>query len=84
MTRDELLDLLARLRRASVGGIRAPHKPVLLLWLFGRFVAVGSTVATYEEAEEPGQHADQRPRPARRECIGRAAARSYAVRPPGA
>jgi putative restriction endonuclease len=36
-----------------VGGIRAPHKPLLLLWLFGRFAAVGSTVATYAEAEEP-------------------------------
>ena len=53
MTRDELLEVLARLRRASVGGIRAPHKPLLLLWLFGRFAAVGSTVATYAEAEEP-------------------------------
>ena len=53
VTRDELLEVLARLRRASVGGIRAPHKPLLLLWLFGRFAAVGSTVATYAEAEEP-------------------------------
>jgi putative restriction endonuclease len=53
VTRDDLLKLLARLRRASVGGIRAPHKPLLLLWLFGRFTAVGSTVVTYAEAEEP-------------------------------
>ncbi len=53
MTRDEFLDLLAGLRRASVGGLRAPHKPLLLLWLFGRFAAVGSSVAAYEEAEEP-------------------------------
>jgi putative restriction endonuclease len=53
VTRDELLELLARLRRASVGGIRAPHKPLLLLWLFGRFTAAGSTVATYAEAEQP-------------------------------
>jgi putative restriction endonuclease len=53
MTRDEFLDLLARLRRASVGGIRAPHKPLLLLWLFGRSAAVSSTVATYKEAGEP-------------------------------
>jgi putative restriction endonuclease len=51
--RDEFLDLLARLRRASVGGIRAPHKPLLLLWLFGRFAATSSTAATYEEAEQP-------------------------------
>jgi putative restriction endonuclease len=33
--------------------LRAPHKPLLLLWLFGRFAATGSTVATYAEAEEP-------------------------------
>ena len=53
MKRGEFLDLLARLRRASVGGIRAPHKPLLLLWLFGRFAAAGSSAATYEEAEQP-------------------------------
>jgi putative restriction endonuclease len=53
MTRDELLGLLARLRRATVGGIRAPHKPLLLLWLFGRFAAAGSSAATYAEAEAP-------------------------------
>lgn len=48
-----MLELLARLRRTSVGGIRAPHKPLLLMWLFGRFAAVGSTIATYAEAEVP-------------------------------
>ena len=53
MTREEFLDLLARLRRASVGNVRAPHKPLLLLWLFGRFAATGSTVAAYSEAEGP-------------------------------
>lgn len=53
MTRDEFLDLLGRLRRASVGNVRAPHKPLLLLWLFGRFTATSSTVAAYAEAEEP-------------------------------
>ncbi len=39
MTREEFLDLLARLRCAPVGRarLRAPHKPLLLLWLFGRF-----------------------------------------------
>src|SRR5437660_7564344 len=44
MTRDELLELLARLRCAPVGRarLRAPHKPLLLLWLFGRFAATGS------------------------------------------
>ena len=55
MTREEFLDLLARLRCAPVGRarLRAPHKPLLLLWLFGRFAATGSTVAAYAEAEEP-------------------------------
>jgi putative restriction endonuclease len=53
VTREEFLDLLARLRRASVGNVRAPHKPLLLLWLFGRFAATGSTATAYAEAEEP-------------------------------
>jgi hypothetical protein len=50
VTRDELLALLARLRCAPVGRarLRAPHKPLLLLWLFGRFAASGSTVTAYE------------------------------------
>lgn len=35
VTREEFLDLLARLRCAPVGRarLRAPHKPLLLLWL---------------------------------------------------
>jgi hypothetical protein len=55
VTRDELLDLLSRLRCAPIGRahLRAPHKPLLLLWLFGRFSAIGSTVASYADAEEP-------------------------------
>ena len=52
MTRDELLGLLTRLRVAPVGGKRAPHKP-LLLWLFGRLAATGTTRASYLEACEP-------------------------------
>jgi len=53
LTPDELLDALARLRQARVGDVRVPHKPLLLLWLFGRFAATGSSLATYAEAEEP-------------------------------
>jgi putative restriction endonuclease len=53
MTRDELLARLARLRQARVGKVRLSHKPLLLLWLFGQFAATGSSVATYEQAEEP-------------------------------
>jgi hypothetical protein len=42
MTRDELLTRLAGLRRATVGQGRAPHKPLLLLWLFGQFAAISA------------------------------------------
>lgn len=53
MTREELLARLGSLRRASVAGVRVPHKALLLLWLFSRFAATGSSQATYAEAEEP-------------------------------
>jgi hypothetical protein len=53
VTEEELLVRLAGLRRATVGARRAPHKPLLLLWLFGRFATSGSSVTSYEEAEEP-------------------------------
>jgi hypothetical protein len=55
MTRNELLELLSRLRCAPVGRarLRAPHKPLLLLWLFGRFAASGSAVTAYADAEDP-------------------------------
>ncbi|WP_405848547.1 HNH endonuclease [Streptomyces niveus] len=53
MTRDELMGALAGLRRAQIGNRRAPHKPLLLLWLLGRFAAFGSTAVAYDEVEEP-------------------------------
>ncbi len=53
MTRDELLSALAGLRKANIGGRRAPHKPLLLLWLLGRLAAHGSSHAAYLDAEEP-------------------------------
>lgn len=53
MTRDELLAVLAGLRQAHIAGKRAPHKPLLLLWLFGQFAATGNSAATYEQAEAP-------------------------------
>ena len=34
-TRDELLDALSELRRATVEGRLAPYKPVVLLWAIG-------------------------------------------------
>jgi putative restriction endonuclease len=53
MTRDELLAKLASLRQAPIDQKRAPHKPLLLLWLFGQFAATGSSAASYEQAEVP-------------------------------
>jgi putative restriction endonuclease len=53
MTRDELLAQLAGLRQARVGQVRVPHKPLLLLWLFGQFAATGSSQASYQQAEQP-------------------------------
>ncbi len=53
VTRDELIRTLSGLRRAQMGGRRAPHKPLLVLWLLGRFAASGSTAVAYDEAEEP-------------------------------
>ena len=53
MTRGELLAQLVRLRQARVGQVRVPHKPLLLLWLFGQFAATGSSAASYQQAEEP-------------------------------
>jgi putative restriction endonuclease len=47
------MDRLSGLRRAQIGGRRAPHKPLLLLWLFGRFAATGSALAAYTEAADP-------------------------------
>src|SRR5690242_10337528 len=57
MTRDELLELVARLRCAPVGRarLRAPHKPLLLMWLFGRFAATGSTVTPTRRLGLAGQ-----------------------------
>ncbi len=53
VTRSELLALLRGLRCAPIGGVRAPHKPLLLLWLFGQFATTGSSSVSYWEAEEP-------------------------------
>jgi putative restriction endonuclease len=53
MTRAELMELLAGMRQARIGGKRAPHKPLLLLWLFGRLANAGVAQASYAEAEAP-------------------------------
>jgi putative restriction endonuclease len=53
VTPDELLARLSGLRWAQIGGKRAPHKPLLLLWLFGQFAATGSARAAYAQAASP-------------------------------
>jgi putative restriction endonuclease len=53
MTRDALLARLAGLRQARVGQVRVPHKPLLLLWLFGQFAATGSGAPIYRQARSP-------------------------------
>jgi hypothetical protein len=53
MTREELLARLGGLRQARVGQVRVPHKPLLLLWLFGRFAATGSSVAVTGRQRSP-------------------------------
>ncbi|MGQ5649925.1 phosphorothioated DNA-binding restriction endonuclease [Streptomyces sp. EKR5.2] len=53
MAQDELMSTLSSLRQARIGPHRAPHKPLLVLWLLGRFVTSGSTAVTYDEAESP-------------------------------
>jgi putative restriction endonuclease len=53
MTRTGLIEILSTLRQAQVDGKRAPHKPLLLLWLFGQFANTGSAEASYAEAAGP-------------------------------
>lgn len=48
------LDRLASIRAWSRGGVRAPHKPLLLLWLLGRLQrSQANTPVAFTEAEGP-------------------------------
>ena len=47
-----MLARLAGLRQAPIDQKRAPHKPLLLLWLLGQFAATGRSAASYQQAEE--------------------------------
>ncbi|MET9397464.1 phosphorothioated DNA-binding restriction endonuclease [Kitasatospora sp. NPDC002965] len=53
MRRGELLAGLAGIRQAQSNGVRAPHKPLLLLWLLGRHARLGTSEVPYAEAEQP-------------------------------
>ena len=49
-----MFDQLGRLRRATLGGgLRAPHKPLLLLWLLGQVARTGSSTVRYTDVEQP-------------------------------
>lgn len=53
MDRAEFRERLTRLRRAQVGAARAPHKPLLVLWLLGRRQSGADGPVGYAELEEP-------------------------------
>jgi hypothetical protein len=67
VTPDELMARLSGLRRAQIGGKRAPHKPLLLLWLFGPVRRYRVSAGHVRRGREPGQPADQRLRAAGQE-----------------
>jgi hypothetical protein len=58
VTPGELMARLSGLRRAQIGGKRAPHKPLMLLWLFGQFAATRVSAGHVRRGREPGQPAD--------------------------
>ena len=51
--RDDWLNRIAGIKQWQGGGERAPHKPLLLLYLFGRIQSSGSSQVTFIEAEKP-------------------------------
>lgn len=51
LTPDELLRRVDALRQARLRDQRAPHKPLLLLYLLGRLDGTGSSAVSYREAE---------------------------------
>lgn len=51
LTPDALLSRIDDLRQARIKDQRAPHKPLLLLYLLGRLDSVGSSAVSYKEAE---------------------------------
>lgn len=53
MTEVDWLQRVASIRQWSKGGLRAPHKPLLLLYAIGRLVRFGRSRVSFREAEEP-------------------------------
>lgn len=53
MDENGLHEQLRQLQTKMVGGEQALHKPLLLLWLFGRYLDERSSATTFEAAEAP-------------------------------
>ena len=54
VNRAGVLERLAAVNQAALpDGVRAPHQPLALLYAFGRLQRTGSSLLSYEEAEEP-------------------------------
>ncbi|WP_191256040.1 hypothetical protein [Amycolatopsis oliviviridis] len=53
MDENGLHEQLRRLQTDKVGSQHALHKPLLLLWLFGRYLDERSAATTFEAAEDP-------------------------------
>jgi len=51
--RVEWLERVTSIRRWSKAGERAPHKPLLLLYAFGRLQSTGSSRVPFTDAEQP-------------------------------
>jgi putative restriction endonuclease len=57
MNQSELFGLLGSLRKANLqGGARAPHKPLLLLWVLGQIRSGKNNEFRYEDLEEKVSH----------------------------
>jgi len=51
LTASDWIERIIGLRRWSQQGVRAPHKPLLLLYMIGRLAQTGSRQVSFEEAE---------------------------------
>lgn len=52
LSAEEILERFEKIRQAPLeGGVRAPHKPLFLLYLLGRLQRTGSSKVTYTEIE---------------------------------
>jgi len=52
-SRDDWLQKVRGIQSWQAGGLRAPHKPLLLLYAFGRLQRTGEGTVSFEEAATP-------------------------------